>query len=124
MSSPAITANDLPFAREEGPEVGFTISIILYGQGKTRMVFTRCIRHEHSNHSTLAELVVRIGQIYEAMVPSSFNQGNFVFNHRLWMDINGIYLENEQMQQEYAKYMKIMRELAAWRLKYGDSITN
>ena len=58
------------------------------------------------------------------MVLSLFNQGNFVFNHRLWMDINSIYLENEQMPQEYAKYMKIMRELAAWRLKYGNSITN
>ena len=42
---------------------------------------------------TLAELVGRTGQTYEAMVPSLFNQGPFVFNHRLWMDTNGIYLE-------------------------------
>ena len=51
---------------------------------------------------TLAELVGRTGQTYEAMVPSLFNQGPFVFNHRLWMDTNGIYLENEQMPQDYA----------------------
>jgi arylsulfatase len=70
----------------------------------------------------LAELVGRTGQTYEAMVPSLFNQGSFVFNHRLWMDTNGIYLENEQMPQDYANSMKTMRELTAWRLKHGDVI--
>lgn len=38
------------------------------------------------------------------------------------MDINGIYLENDQMPQDYAKCMKIMRELTTWQLKYGDVI--
>ena len=71
---------------------------------------------------TLAELVGRTGQTYEAMVPSLFNQGPFVFNHRLWMDKTGIYLEDEKMPQDYANYMKTMRELTAWRLKHGDSI--
>ena len=45
---------------------------------------------------TLAELVGRTGQTYEAMVPSLFNQGPFVFNHRLWMDKTGIYVEDEK----------------------------
>ena len=111
------------FAHEEGPKVASTIPIIFYGQGiKKEWLSQDAFGMSIQIIPTLAELVGRTGQTYEAMVPSLFNQGPFVFNHRLWMDTNGIYLENEQMPQDYAKYMKTMRELAAWRLKHGDSI--
>ena len=111
------------FAREEGLKVASTIPIIFYGQGiKKEWLSPDAFGMSIQIIPTLAELVGRTGQTYEAMVPSLFNQGSFVFNHRLWMDTNGIYLENEQMPQDYANSMKTMRELTAWRLKHGDVI--
>lgn len=111
------------FAREQSANVFSTIPIIFYGQGiKKEWLSQDAFGMSIQIIPTLAELVGRTGQTYEAMVPSLFNQGPFVFNHRLWMDTNGIYLENEQMPQDYANSMKTMRELTAWRLKNGDSI--
>ena len=111
------------FAREQSANVFSTIPIIFYGQGiKKEWLSPEAFGMSIQIIPTLAELVGRTGQTYEAMVPSLFNQGPFVFNHRLWMDTNGIYLENEQMPQDYANSMKTMRELTAWRLKHGDVI--
>lgn len=111
------------FAREKGPKVASTIPIIFYGQGiKKEWLSPDAFGMSIQIIPTLAELVGRQGQTYEAMVPSLFNQGPFVFNHRLWMDKTGIYVEDEKMPQAYANSMKTMRELTAWRLKHGDSI--
>ena len=111
------------FAREEGLKVASTIPIIFYGQGiKKEWLSPDAFGMSIQIIPTLAELVGRTGQTYEAMVPSLFNQGPFVFNHRLWMDKTGIYVEDEKMPQAYANYMKTMRELTAWRLKHGDVI--
>ena len=111
------------FAHEEGPKVASTIPIIFYGQGiKKEWLSPEAFGMSIQIIPTLAELVGRTGQTYEAMVPSLFNQGPFVFNHRLWMDKTGIYVEDEKMPQAYANSMKTMRELTAWRLKHGDSI--
>mgnify|MGYP004495805493 CR=1 FL=1 len=111
------------FAHEEGPKVASTIPIIFYGQGiKKEWLSPDVFGMSIQIIPTLAELVGRTGQTYEAMVPSLFNQGPFVFNHRLWMDKTGIYVEDEKMPQAYAKYMKDMREITAWRLKYGNLI--
>ena len=111
------------FAHEEGPKVASTIPIIFYGQGiKKEWLSQDAFGMSIQIIPTLAELVGRTGQTYEAMVPSLFNQGPFVFNHRLWMDKTGIYVEDEKMPQAYANAMKTMRELTAWRLKNGDSI--
>lgn len=111
------------FAHEEGPKVASTIPIIFYGQGiKKEWLSPDAFGMSIQIIPTLAELVGRTGQTYEAMVPSLFNQGPFVFNHRLWMDKIGIYVEDEKMPQAYANAMKTMRELTAWRLKHGDVI--
>ena len=111
------------FAREQSANVFSTIPIIFYGQGiKKEWLSPDAFGMSIQIIPTLAELVGRTGQTYEAMVPSLFNQGPFVFNHRLWMDKTGIYVEDEKMPQDYAKYMKTMRELTAWRLKHGDVI--
>ena len=111
------------FAHEEGPKVASTIPIIFYGQGiKKEWLSQDAFGMSIQIIPTLAELVGRTGQTYEAMVPSLFNQGPFVFNHRLWMDKTGIYVEDEKMPQAYANSMKTMRELTAWRLKHGDVI--
>ena len=111
------------FAREQSANVFSTIPIIFYGQDiKKEWLSQDAFGMSIQIIPTLAELVGRTGQTYEAMVPSLFNQGPFVFNHRLWMDKTGIYVEDEKMPQDYAKYMKTMRELTAWRLKHGDVI--
>ena len=111
------------FSREQSANVFSTIPIIFYGQGiKKEWLSQDAFGMSIQIIPTLAELVGRTGQTYESMVPSLFNQGPFVFNHRLWMDKTGIYLEDEKMPQDYANYMKTMRELTAWRLKHGDVI--
>ena len=111
------------FAREEGLKVASTIPIIFYGQGiKKEWLSPDAFGMSIQIIPTLAELVGRTGQTYESMVLSLFYQGPFVFNHRLWMDKTGIYVENEKMPQAYANYMKTMRELTAWRLKHRDVI--
>ncbi len=57
------------------------------------------------------------------MVPSLFTPEEFVFNHRLYLDKNGKVLEQSaNMPQSYGDMIKNMRELAAWRIKHGDSI--
>ena len=111
------------FASEEGRKVASTIPIIFYGQGiKKEWLSPDAFGMSIQIIPTLAELVGRTGQTYEAMVPSLFNQGPFVFNHRLWMDKTGIYVEDEKMPKAYANSMKTMRELTAWRLRHGDII--
>ena len=72
---------------------------------------------------TLTELVGRPGQTYGAIVPSLFTQEKFVVNHRLYIDNSGKLMEQgTNMPQAYGDVIKNMRELAAWRIKHGDSI--
>ncbi len=110
------------FARDIGPEVVSTIPIIFYGQGITPMMMP----NDQFGMSiqiipTLAELVGRPGQTYEAMVPSLFKTEPFVFNHRLWMDSKGIYTEDASMPATFQTTMNTMRELAAWRMRHGNA---
>ena len=61
------------FAREEGPKVASTIPIIFYGQGiKKEWLSPDAFGMSIQIIPTLAELVGRTGQTYEAMVPSLF----------------------------------------------------
>jgi len=112
------------FAREVGPNVASTIPIIFYGRGIHKdWLAPNAFGMSIQIIPTLAELVGRPGQTYEAMVPSLFTQEEFVFNHRLYLDKNGKVLEQSaSMPQSYGDMIKNMRELAAWRIKHGDVI--
>ena len=112
------------FAREVGPNVASTIPIIFYGRGIHKdWLAPNAFGMSIQIIPTLAELVGRPGQTYEAMVPSLFTQEEFVFNHRLYLDKNGKVLEQSAtMPQSYGDMIKNMRELAAWRIKHGDNI--
>ena len=112
------------FAREVGPNVASTIPIIFYGRGIHKdWLAPNAFGMSIQIIPTLAELAGRPGQTYEAMVPSLFTQEEFVFNHRLYLDKNGKVLEQSaSMPQSYGDMIKNMRELAAWRIKHGDTI--
>ena len=112
------------FAREVGPNVASTIPIIFYGRGIHKdWLAPNAFGMSIQIIPTLAELAGRPGQTYEAMVPSLFTQEEFVFNHRLYLDKNGKVLEQSAtMPQSYEDMIKNMRELAAWRIKHGDTI--
>ena len=112
------------FAREVGPNVASTIPIIFYGRGIHKdWLAPNAFGMSIQIIPTLAELVGRPGQTYEAMVPSLFTQEEFVFNHRLYLDNSGKLMEQgTNMPQSYGDMIKNMRELAAWRIKHGDSI--
>ena len=112
------------FAREVGPNVASTIPIIFYGRGIHKdWLAPNAFGMSIQIIPTLAELAGRPGQTYEAMVPSLFTQEEFVFNHRLYLDKSGKVLEQSAtMPQSYGDMIKNMRELAAWRIKHGDSI--
>ena len=112
------------FAREVGPNVASTIPIIFYGRGIHKdWLAPNAFGMSIQIIPTLAELVGRPGQTYEAMVPSLFTQEEFVFNHRLYLDKSGKVLEQSaSMPQSYGDMIKNMRELAAWRIKHGDVI--
>lgn len=112
------------FAREVSPNVASTIPIIFYGRGIHKdWLAPNAFGMSIQIIPTLAELVGRPGQTYEAMVPSLFTQEEFVFNHRLYLDKSGKLMEQgTNMPQAYGDMIKNMRELAAWRIKHGDSI--
>jgi len=112
------------FAREVSPNVASTIPIIFYGRGIHKdWLAPNAFGMSIQIIPTLAELVGRPGQTYEAMVPSLFTQEEFVFNHRLYLDNSGKLMEQgTNMPQAYGEVIKNMRELAAWRIKHGDSI--
>ncbi|MDU3191578.1 LTA synthase family protein [Veillonella parvula] len=112
------------FAREVGPNVASTIPIIFYGHGIHKdWLAPNAFGMSIQIIPTLAELVGRPGQTYEAMVPSLFTQEEFVFNHRLYLDKSGKVLEQSaSMPQSYGDMIKNMRELAAWRIKHGNNI--
>ena len=100
-----------------------TIPLIFYGQGiKQEWLRPDAFGMSIQIIPTLAELVGRSGQTYTSMVPSLFEPYSFVFNHRLWMDANGIYIENKDMPKSYQDYMNTMRQLAAWRIKQGNKV--
>lgn len=111
------------FATEQEPKVASTIPLIFYGQGiKQEWLRPDAFGMSIQIIPTLAELVGRPGQTYTSMVPSLFEPYSFVFNHRLWMDANGIYIENKDMPKSYQDYMNTMRQLAAWRIKQGNKV--
>ena len=71
------------FAREQSANVFSTIPIIFYGQGiKKEWLSQNAFGMSIQIIPTLAELVGRTGQTYEAMVPSLFNQGPFVDGYK------------------------------------------
>jgi len=104
--------------------VASTIPIIFYGRGIHKdWLAPNAFGMSIQIIPTLAELAGRPGQTYEAMVPSLFTQEEFVFNHRLYLDNSGKLMEQgTNMPQSYGDVIKNMRELAAWRIKHGDSI--
>ena len=112
------------FAHDVGTNVASTIPIIFYGRGIHKdWLAPNAFGMSIQIIPTLAELAGRKGQTYEAMVPSLFSQEQFVFNHRLWLDNNGkVSEQNSQMPAAYGDVIRTMRELAAWRIKHGNSI--
>ena len=71
---------------------------------------------------TLAELVGRPGQTYEAMVPSLFTQEEFVFNHRLYLDKNGKVLYGQKYVETGPFSPKAQQPFALqWSLNPGQA---
>ena len=67
------------FAREVGPNVASTIPIIFYGHGIHKdWLAPNAFGMSIQIIPTLAELVGRPGQTYEAMVPSLFTQEEYI----------------------------------------------
>ena len=100
---------------------------------------------------TIAALVGRKGDTYNSIVPDLMQKQDFVFNHQLWADRNGMYvqdlreeqepdsrlsfksrvdIEREQYSLERKKplseaernHMVTLRQIAAWRILKGNWI--
>ena len=100
---------------------------------------------------TLAVLVGRKGDSYTSLVPDLLQKQDFVFNHQLWADRNGMYVQDQREEEEpgfhfpskskddteYGQYllkrekplseaernhMMTLRQIAAWRILKGNRI--
>ena len=110
------------FAKEVSPMVRSTIPAIFYGQGLEKSWMPD---HQFGMAiqliPTIAQLVGRPGQSYEAMVPSLFDKQSFAFNHALWSDGKTIHSLKDPMDQNDKDWMDTMRQVSAWRIIKGNN---
>ena len=81
---------------------------------------------------TLAVLVGRKGDTYSSLVPDLLQKQDFVFNHRLWGDADGMHEQSlsDTDRQQTKKSMTAanrtqveqLRQIAAWRILKGNRI--
>ena len=74
---------------------------------------------------TLAVLVGRKGDTYSSLVPDLLQKQDFVFNHRLWGDAEGMHEQSlQEPEQGTANRTQIeqLRQIAAWRILKGNRI--
>ena len=110
------------FAKEVSPMVRSTIPAIFYGQGLEKSWMPD---HQFGMAiqliPTIAQLVGRPGQSYEAMVPSLFDKQSFAFNHALWSDGKTMHSLKDPMDQNDKDWMDTMRQVSAWRIIKGNN---
>ena len=109
------------FAKEVSPMVRSTVPAIFYGQGIEK---TWMPDHQYGMAiqliPTLAELVGRTGQSYDAMVPSLFDKSKYAFNHALWSDGTSIKKLDNKIDRNQMQEIQDMREIAGWRIVKGN----
>lgn len=110
------------FAKDVSTETRSAIPAIFYGQGIQKDWMPK---NQYGTAiqiiPTIAELVGRPGQTYDAIFPSLLSHYPFAFNHRLWINSKGLFSEKD-MPAAYQKLMKDYRNIALWRIKNGNSL--
>lgn len=99
------------------------IPFIVYGQGvNPSWLSESSFGSALQINPTLAELVGRKGDTYMSLMPSLFTAPKMGFNHRLYVDNNGIHEQGTSMPEEYAKYIKALRTISVWRIVRGNTV--
>jgi phosphoglycerol transferase MdoB-like AlkP superfamily enzyme len=81
---------------------------------------------------TIAVLAGRKGDTYNSMVQDLLQKQDFVFNHHLWADKSGMYVQDTEEQgtkiqknplsEANRNRIVILRQIAAWRILKGNQI--
>lgn len=120
------------FAKEVDRRTNSGIPIIFYGAGidsnwlvgnsnaSNTANFSQAFASSLQIAPTLAELVGRFGDTYESLVPSIFDQSQFVFNHELWLDNEGYHEQKADLPEAYKDKIDELRTIAIWRVKRGN----
>ena len=111
------------FAKEVDIPTFSAIPFIVYGQGvDSNWLNKDSFGGALQINPTLAELVGRKGDTYMSLMPSLFTQPKMGFNHRLYVDSQGIYEQGQRMPEEYAKYIQALRIISVWRIVRGNIV--
>ena len=116
------------FAREMDIQTLSSIPCIFYGRGidPTWMPADQ-FGSALQIAPTIAVLVGRKGDTYSSLMSDLLQKQEFVFNHRLWADKNGMHEQDSQTQEQnlspmYRKQIEMLRQIAAWRILKGNRI--
>ncbi len=116
------------FAREMDIQTLSSIPCIFYGRGidPTWMPADQ-FGSALQIAPTIAVLVGRKGDTYSSLMPDLLQKQEFVFNHRLWADKNGMHEQDSRTQEQnlspmYRKQIEMLRQIAAWRILKGNRI--
>lgn len=107
------------FALEQDIRTLSSIPCIFYGFGVEKNWFGEKSKGCHAQlAATIAEIIAPQDFVYSAYFPSMFDDNEFVFNHRLYVDGNNI--DKIAHNKLYKVYADKMRNIAAWRLLRGN----
>ena len=110
------------FAKEVDLQSLSSIPCLIYGKGIRKEWLASSFGSSLQIAPTIAELVGRKGQSYCSLVPSLMHSEPYAFNHRLWVNKEGLHLQNDSMPQPLKNYIKNLRDISAWRLKKGNTL--
>lgn len=99
-----------------------SIPCLIYGKGIRKEWLRTSFGSSLQIAPTIAQLVGRKGQRYSSLVPSLLEPEPFAFNHRLWVDAEGLHLQNSSMSPALRTYIRNIRDISAWRIRKGNAI--
>lgn len=115
-------AERFSFAKEVDLQSLSSIPCLIYGKGIRKEWLRTSFGSSLQIAPTIAQLVGRKGQHYSSLVPSLLEPEPFAFNHRLWVDAEGLHLQNSSMSPALRTYIRDIRDISAWRIRKGNAI--
>ncbi len=110
------------FAIEQDDRTMSTIPMIFYGAGVTQDLFdAQSMGVPMQMAGTLAEMIAPAGFTYTAILPNMFEEKDFVFNHRLFIQNGQVHdIKADATKEQYRK-IKAVRNMTAWRVLNGNT---
>lgn len=115
-------AERFSFAKEVDLQSLSSIPCLIYGKGIRKEWLRTPFGSSLQIAPTIVQLAGRKGQHYSSLVSGLLEPEPFAFNHRLWVDAEGLHLQNSSMPQALKNYIQTVRDISAWRIRKGNAI--